>query len=101
MENAITFEPAGLADPLPALLVASEVAELLHCAETTVNDMARRGTLPAVKPGVSWLFPHQALISHLNAEAQAQALERRRPTVPAGIYRTPKPVRPDLSKLML
>lgn len=76
------------------VLSAEEVAQLLDCAVTTVEEMARRKELPATKPGRSWVFPREALLKALND----MALEHWRPAVPghkpAVTVPTPQPTRP-------
>jgi hypothetical protein len=64
---------------LPNVLDVSAVAALLRCAETTVEDRARRGELPGLKIGESWVFPAGALTQRLDELALEQAAERRKP----------------------
>lgn len=51
------------------ILTDMEAAELLDCAQTTVQELARKGKLPAVQYGRSWRFPRAALVEHLNRKA--------------------------------
>ena len=55
------------------ILDESEVAALLDCQPTTVQEKARTGELPAVKYGRSWRFPRAALMEALNRQALANA----------------------------
>ena len=68
----------------PTVLDVPAVAALLRCAETTVEDRARRGDLPGLKVGDSWVFPAGALTVALDQLALDQAAERRRPMRPTG-----------------
>ena len=68
----------------PTVLDVATVAALLHCAETTVEDRARRGDLPGLKIGGSWVFPAGALTVALDQLALDQAAERRKPMRPTG-----------------
>lgn len=54
------------------ILNKDEVADLLDCEPSTVEEKARTRELPAVKIGRSWLFPRQALMQRLNEMALAQ-----------------------------
>jgi excisionase family DNA binding protein len=57
-----------------------EVAQLLGCAVTTVQDRARSGDLPGLKYGDGgWRFPARALSARLEEVALQQAAERRKP----------------------
>ena len=73
-----------MAPQLPAVLDVATVAALLRCAETTVEDRARRGDLPGLKIGDSWIFPAGALTAALDQLALDQAAERRKPAQPRG-----------------
>lgn len=66
---------------------ASQVAELLGCATTTVEEMARAGQLPGVKPGGAWVFPAGALAAGLDELARRQAAERAQRQAPAAVSR--------------
>jgi hypothetical protein len=65
---------------LPPVLDVADVAALLRCAETTVEDRARRGELPGLKIGESWVFPAGALTLRLDELALEQAAIRRKPS---------------------
>jgi excisionase family DNA binding protein len=47
------------------ILDADAVAVLLRCDVGTVEDKTRRGVLPAVKFGRSWVYPRAALMQRL------------------------------------
>lgn len=53
------------------ILTETEVADMLGCAVETVEIAAREKRLAAVKYGKQWVFPTQALLDALNAEAAA------------------------------
>ncbi len=53
------------------ILTTDEVADLLQCDVTTVEDKLRRGELPGIKPGRSWMCPRLALLDTLNRQAVA------------------------------
>ncbi|MDM0032061.1 helix-turn-helix domain-containing protein [Variovorax sp. J22P271] len=48
------------------ILTKDEVASLLDCEATTVEEEARRRELPGLKIGRSWVFPREALMMRLN-----------------------------------
>lgn len=62
------------------ILSVKETAELLECSEYTVEENARKGDLPGLKFGHSWIFPAGALLTHLGTKALAEAERRRTPT---------------------
>lgn len=79
------------------ILNKTEVAALLDCEESTVEEKARTRELPGVKIGRSWIFPREALLQRLNA----LALERAERPQPAAVL-VSKParkqrIRPDLN----
>ena len=53
------------------VLNETEVAQLLDCEPSTVQESARRGDLPGVKFGRSWRFPRTNLLSALHDKAMA------------------------------
>lgn len=59
------------------ILSAKDVAQLLQCDGTTVEEKARSGDLPGIKIGRSWIFPRMALIEAINTLARDQAASRR------------------------
>jgi len=63
------------------ILTKQEVAELLDCELSTVEEKARSRELPGVKIGRSWIFPRQALLQRLNEIALAQP----QPPRPTGV----------------
>ncbi|WP_447775685.1 helix-turn-helix domain-containing protein [Variovorax boronicumulans] len=63
------------------ILNKDEVANLLDCEPSTVEEKARSRELPGVKIGRSWLFPRQALLQRLNEMALAKA----EPAAPQGV----------------
>jgi excisionase family DNA binding protein len=65
------------------IYTTQELAELLGCATTTIEDHARRGGLPGLKFGEQgWVFPRLATLEALNAQAREGAALRagRHPT---------------------
>lgn len=82
------------------VLDESEVAELLDCEPSTVQESARRGELPAVKFGRSWRFPRTALLEALHTKALANKPKAAAPAKavalrPVSAGRTP-PVLPQI-----
>ena len=63
------------------ILNKDQVASLLDCEPSTVEEKARNHELPGVKIGRSWLFPRQALMQRLNEMALAKPASAR----PAGV----------------
>lgn len=63
-------------------LTAVEVAELLHCDCGTVEDLLRRGELPGLKLGRSWIIPMDALHQCLNQMALDESEKRRKDRAP-------------------
>lgn len=53
------------------VLNEQEVADILDCEPSTVQEKARLGELPAVKFGRSWRFPRTALLASLHDKALA------------------------------
>ena len=45
------------------LLNSKEVAEILDCSPDTVNELARKSILPAVKRGRQWRFRRRDIAS--------------------------------------
>ena len=82
------------------IYTADQAASLLGCATKTVEDMARRGELPGIKPGGAWVFPAGALRQRLDDLALTEAAERRKPAKPTAVQvgRVQK-VRPALVNL--
>lgn len=68
------------------ILTKQEVAELLDCELSTVEEKARSRELPGVKIGRSWIFPRQALLQRLNEIALARPEVSR----PMGVIPPPK-----------
>ena len=81
------------------ILNKTEVAALLDCEESTVEEKARTRELPGVKIGRSWIFPREALLQRLNA----LALEHVDKPAARAVLEPPKPARkrarPDLARL--
>jgi excisionase family DNA binding protein len=65
------------------ILSKDQVADMLDCEPSTVEEKARNHELPGVKIGRSWLFPRQALMQRLNEMALAKPV----PTRPQGIIK--------------
>lgn len=63
------------------IYTADQAAELMGCSVKTVEDLARRGELPGLKPGGGWIFPAGALAARLDELAIEQAAKRRVPEV--------------------
>ena len=61
------------------IYTAEQAAKLLACSTKTVEEMARRGDLPGIKPGGVWVFPAGALGQRLDAMALHEAAQRRKP----------------------
>lgn len=68
------------------IYTADQAAQLLGCSVKTVEEMARQGELPGIKPGGGWVFPAGALAQRLDQLALEQAAKRRAPgPAPAGV----------------
>ena len=79
------------------ILNKDEVANLLDCEPSTVEEKARNHELPGVKIGRSWLFPRQALMQRLNEMALARpAPARPKGVIKPGANRRPPPALPSL-----
>jgi excisionase family DNA binding protein len=50
-------------DPDEMLLNSREAAEILDCSPDTVNELARKSVLPAVKRGRQWRFRRRDVAS--------------------------------------
>lgn len=64
---------------LAEILNVPEVAELLGCAEATLEEATRRGELPGLAYGRSWIYPRDALLKVLNDQALAEMAARKAP----------------------
>ena len=62
------------------VLTEKQVAELLDCEPTTIQEKARNGDLPAVKFGRSWIFPKTALLQSLHQDAMRNRTPARLPS---------------------
>jgi excisionase family DNA binding protein len=69
------------------VLTTDEVADLLECEPETVEDKLRRGELPGIKLGRSWMCPRDALMETLNDLAKKN-LETRHVPLPIGALPT-------------
>lgn len=76
---------------------AEQAAQMLDCSIKTVEDMARRGVLPGIKPGGGWIFPAGALAQRLDELAIEQAARRREPELATGVTVTAQSTGPGLS----
>jgi len=65
---------------LPELFSVDLFAQLLDCSAGAVEEATRDGRLPGVKYGRSWVYPREAALQVLNA----QALENLRRTAEDG-----------------
>ena len=85
------------------IYTADQAAALLGCSVKTVEEMARQGELPGIKPGLSWVFPAGALARRLDELALEQAATRRKPKAdPTAVAVTPdtRPRRPKAPRAL-
>lgn len=68
--------------PLPPVLSTEQMASLLDCAETTVEDLARRQELAGLQFGRGWIFPLEANLRVLNDRALARVKTSSPPPAP-------------------
>lgn len=61
-------------------LTAEQVAAALGCEPETLNELAARRKVPAVKYGRSWRFPAAAMNQHLFTQAMAHVQDNAVPT---------------------
>ena len=61
------------------VLTEQDVAALLDCEQSTVQEKARNGDLPGVKFGRSWVFPKTSLLQSLHADAMRNLTPVRLP----------------------
>ena len=81
---------------------ADQAAALLGCSPKTVEEMARDGRLPGLKPGGSWVFPAGALARRLDELALEEAAQRRKSPAPAATLKPPAaPARPGRKSRVL
>lgn len=71
------------------IYTADQAAQLLGCSVKTVEELARQGELPGIKPGGGWVFPAGALAQRLDQLALEQAAKRRSPPAPAAVATQP------------
>jgi hypothetical protein len=102
----------NLPDPLPPILSVELMAGMLECAESTVEELARRRDLPGLKYGQGWVFPRDATLQVLNAQAMARVKPPEPPPPPpkpsavslpvpaaGGRQRRPLPAIPNIGPL--
>lgn len=63
--------------PIADTIDAEECAELLKCTPETVEELTRKGELPAVKIGRSWIYVRADLLAYLAEKGRRDAEERR------------------------
>ena len=61
------------------VLTEQDVAQLLECETSTVQEKARAGDLPGIKFGRSWVFPRSALLQSLHQTAMQNKTPTRLP----------------------
>lgn len=87
------------------LLHEEEVAVILRCEVSTVQEAARSGKLVAIRFGVGWMFPYEDLVKDVTVRARAETESRLRskaPTAPTAalVFRAAKsspPVLPNFN----
>lgn len=57
--------------PLPDVMTAGQLAELLDCTPETVEERTRDRQLPGVKYGRGWVYPKAAVLQVLAQQALA------------------------------
>ncbi|MGM9487773.1 helix-turn-helix domain-containing protein [Ideonella sp. YS5] len=80
------------------------MADLLDCAKSTVEELARQAKLPGLKYGQGWIFPLEAVSNALNEAALARVKSPPAPPTPLAVsfprpcrQRRALPVLPDLA----
>lgn len=75
------------------IFTVEKLAELVDCEVSTLNDLARRNVLPAIKLGRSWVFPAESVFKTLNTMAmdnltptKPQVKQKVPPTIPKFPY---------------
>ncbi len=63
----------------PEVFASEDLAKMLHCSVTTIDERALRGDLPGLKFGHGWIFPAGALFQRLNELALEEARRRGQP----------------------
>ncbi len=58
-------------------ITAEQCAELLKCTTAQVEELTRKGELPGIKFGRSWIYVKVDLLEYLAERARAEAAERR------------------------
>lgn len=71
------------------VFTVDELAALLACSTKTVEEWARAGRLPGIKPGGSWVFPAGALALRLDELAIDEAMERRKGRPATAVLHSP------------
>lgn len=56
-----------MSTPVPPLMTAAEVAEVLRIKPMEVSSLCKSGELPATKPGLKWLINPDDLKAYLDA----------------------------------
>lgn len=86
-----------MAQNLPELLTAEALASVLDCTVGTVEDRARRGEYPGIKPGRGWIFPRAAVLQVLNAQA-LENVAKSQPAAPGAPTLNPTSVTPTIQR---
>lgn len=56
---------------------SEECADMLRCTVEQAEELARRGEIPGLKIGRSWLFIRSDLLTYLAEKARDEAQDRR------------------------
>ena len=58
-------------------ITADQCADLLRCTANQVEELTRKGELPGIKIGRSWIYVKADLLDYLAERARSEAAERR------------------------
>lgn len=78
--------------PEKEIFTTEEVAQMMGCAPSTIEEHARNRVLPGIRMGREWRFPREAFMKAINTLAITGALHRESPK------RKPKATAADMLK---
>lgn len=68
---------------MPPIMTPEQAAAWLGCEPRTVQENCRSGVIPAVKFGVDWAIPAEALLKRVNWLAERESETRTQPAAAA------------------
>lgn len=76
--------------PEKEIFTTEEVAQMMGCAPSTIEEHARNRVLPGIRMGHEWRFPREAFMKAINTLAVTGELHRESPKRKAKAVTTEK-----------